>query len=252
MMLNVVINADDFGWDMSCSLAILEAYEKKYITTTTMMSTGAFFDDAVKLVKESGLKDFVGIHFDLTEGYPLTSEIRKDPFFCGSNGAFHMHVNRYRPLSSKQKKCVYEELNAQASRFIKTGLNIHHVDSHHHIHTAPFIYPILKKVMDAYGIKKVRISRNIGVMSVKKTVAKCFFNKFLIGKTNSYSNFLGSFDDFFEMKIEGNSGLVEIMCHPDYDVQGRLVDRCGDAPYDNPYGTELKDLLEVLNEKRST
>lgn len=249
-MLDIVVNADDFGWDKSCSLAILDAYEKKYITTTTMMSTGAFFDDAVKLAKESGLKDFVGIHFDLTEGYPLTSEIRNDPFFCGSNGAFHMHVNRYRPLSSKQKKCVYEELNAQASRFIKTGLNIHHVDSHHHIHTAPFIYPIFKMVMDAYGIKKIRISRNIGTMSVKKNVAKWLFNNILIGSANSYSDLFGSFEDFIETRIEGKSGLVEIMCHPDYDVQGHIVDRSGDAPYDKPFGIELKDLLEDLNEKK--
>jgi len=251
-MLDIVVNADDFGWDKSCSLAILEAYEKNYITTTTMMSTGAFFDDAVKLVKESRLKDFVGIHFDLTEGYSLTSEIRKAPFFCGSNGAFHMHVNRYKPLNKKQMECVYEELNAQVNRFLETGLSIHHADSHHHIHTAPFIYPIFKKVMDAYGIKKIRISRNIGVMSVKKTVAKWLFNNLLIGSQNAYSNFFGSFADYVETSIKNKSGLVEIMCHPDYNDQGLVVDRCGDAPYDNPYGTELKDLLEVLNEKRNT
>ena len=115
-MLDVTINADDYGWSKSCSLAILEAYEKKYITTTTMMSTGAFFDEAVKLIKDSGLKDHVGIHFDLTEGYPLTSRIRNEPFFCDSNGAFHMHVNWHVPLNIKQKDCVYEELCAQAER----------------------------------------------------------------------------------------------------------------------------------------
>ena len=249
-MVNVVVNADDFGWTMSCSLAILDAYEKKYINTSTMMSTGAFFDDAVRLVKDSGLKNYLGIHFDLTEGFPLTSEIRKDPFFCDSDGSFHMHIDRCRPLNKKQKDCVYEEVNAQVNRFLKTGLSIHHADSHHHIHTAPFIYPIFKKVMDAYGIKKIRISRNIGVMSFKKAVAKWLFNNILIGKANSYSDLFGSFEDFIETRIEGKSGLVEIMCHPDYDVQGHVVDRSGDAPYDSPFGIMLNDLLEKMNEKR--
>lgn len=249
-MLDVVINADDFGWNRSCSLAILEAYEKKYITTTTMMSTGVFFDEAVNLIKKSELKDYVGLHFDLTEGVPLTSGIRNDPFFCDSKGFFHDHVKRYFPLDRKQQHCVYEELKAQLNRFVKTGLNIHHVDSHHHIHTAPFIYPIFKKVMDAYGIKKIRISRNIGVMSVKKTVAKWLFNNLLIGSANSYSDLFGSFEDFIETRIEGKSGLVEIMCHPDYDVQGHIVDRSGDAPYDSPFGIKLNDLLEKMNEKR--
>ena len=41
-MVDIVVNADDFGWTKSCSLAILDAYEKKYINTSTIMSTGAF------------------------------------------------------------------------------------------------------------------------------------------------------------------------------------------------------------------
>ena len=249
-MLDIVVNADDFGWTKSCSLAILEAYEKKYINTSTMMSTGAFFDEAVKLVKKSGLKNYLGIHFDLTEGFPLTSEIRKDPFFCNSEGAFHMHVNRYKPLNKKQMEYVYEELNAQVNRFLETGLSIHHADSHHHIHTAPFIYPIFKKVMDAYGIKKIRISRNIGVMSFKKNIAKWLFNNILIGSANSYSDLFGSFEDFIETRIEGKSGLVEIMCHPDYNDQGHVVDRSKEDHYGRAWGFELKELLEKINEKR--
>lgn len=250
-MVDVVVNADDFGWTKSCSLAILDAYEKKYINTSTMMSTGAFFDDAVKLVKESGLKDYLGIHFDLTEGFPLTSEIRKDPFFCDADGAFHMHVNRYKPLDKKQMDWVYEELDAQVNRFLETGLKIHHADSHHHIHTAPFIYPIFKKVMGTHGIKKIRISRNIGAMSFKKRCAKWLFNTLLIGAQHAYSNFFGSFDDFIGTDIKGKFGLVEIMCHPDYDDQDRIIDRSGDASYERPFGIGLKELLEKLDEKRN-
>lgn len=248
-MLNVTINADDYGWSKSCSLAILEAYEKKYITTTTMMSTGDFFDEAVKLIRESGLKDHVGIHFDLTEGVPLTSRIRNEPFFCDSNGIFHMHVNWHVPLNKKQKDCVYEELCAQAERFIKTGLKVHHADSHHHIHTAPFIYPIYKKVVDDYGIEKIRISRNIGKMSFKTKVARSLiFNHLFIGNKRAYSNFFCFFEDI--SAINNKSGVLEIMCHPDYDEKGRLIDRDGESSYDSPFGLELKDLLETLNKKK--
>lgn len=249
-MVDVVVNADDFGWTKSCSLAILDAYEKKYINTSTMMSTGAFFGDAVKLVKETELKNNLGIHFDLTEGFPLTSEIRKDPFFCDSEGFFHMHVNRYKPLNKKQMDCVYEELNAQVNRFLETGLSIHHADSHHHIHTAPFLYPIFKKVMDTHGIKKIRISRNIGEISFLKKIAKRLTNNLLIGNKNAYSNFFGNFDDFLESVAKDSFGLVEIMCHPDYNDKGFIVDRSGNAPYDKPFGVELKELSEKLYEKK--
>ena len=76
------------------------------------------------------------------------------------------------------------------------------------------------------------------------------FNNLLIGSQNAYSNFFGSFADFAETTVKNRSGLVEIMCHADYDVQGHIVDRSGDAPYDSPFGIMLNDLLEKMNEKR--
>ena len=129
-------------------------------------------------------------------------------------------------------------------------MKVHHADAHHNIHTAPFIYPIYKKVMDAYGIEKNRISRNIGKMSFKTKVARCLiFNHLIIGKKRAYSNYFCDFDDITDSVVNDKSGLLEIMCHPDYDDQGHIVDRSAEAPYDRPFGIELKDLLEELNRK---
>ena len=113
----IIVNADDFGWSQSCSKAIISAFDQRLIQTTTMMSNGAYFEEAVALLEGSALKDHVGIHFDLTEGCPLTDAIKSDPFFCGTDGLFHMHVNRYTVLNREQKQHAYEELKAQAKRF---------------------------------------------------------------------------------------------------------------------------------------
>ena len=53
MKNQIIINADDFGWDESCSKAILSAFECGYISTSTMCVNGAYFEEAVSLIQNS-------------------------------------------------------------------------------------------------------------------------------------------------------------------------------------------------------
>jgi hypothetical protein len=41
---------------------------------------------------------------------------------------------------------------------------------------------------------------------------------------------------------------MEIMCHPDFDDNGLLIDRSNEALYDKPYGTELKQLMKAIED----
>ena len=104
MKNQIIINADDFGWDKSCSEAILSAFESGYISTATMCVNGAYFEEAVSRVKDSPYRDQIGIHINLTEGRPLTDGIRENPLFCDTDGNFIDFPHRYRFLSKKDKK----------------------------------------------------------------------------------------------------------------------------------------------------
>ena len=244
--MQFLINADDFGWSESCTKAILTSFENGWIQTSTMIAPGAFFAEAAEMVRSSGLKDALGIHFDLTEGTPLTDGIRHDPLFCGENGDFHMGAPRYKPLSRDTKKRVYDELKAQAKRFFDAGLSCHHADSHHHVHTAPFIFPIVLDVAREFGIRKLRITRDIGAISFPKNVLKKAFNARLRRLGVDYTDHFGSFEDAATLPRAGEE-TVEIMCHPDLDGEGVIVDRSGLAPYDAPFGENLKTLVETLH-----
>ena len=242
--MKTVVNADDFGWSESCTKAILSAFEAGYIQTTTMIAPGAYFEEAAELVRQSPLKDCLGIHFDLTEGTPLTDGMKSDPFFC-ENGQFHLHPQRYKPLSRETKKRVYEELKAQAQRFFDAGFSCHHADSHHHIHTSPFLFPIVREVAKEFAIPAFRITRDIGAVSFPKSLLKGLFNARLKRLGLAYTDHFGSFADAALAPASG--GVTEIMCHPDFDGTGALVDRSGEAPYDAPFGEELKKLVEKLH-----
>lgn len=248
-MIKAVINADDFGWTESSSKAIMEAFNNQLIYSTTIMSVGEYFDEAIEIIQNSDYKQRIGIHFDLTEGTPLTEDIKKDPFFC-ENAIFHMHINRFVPLTSEQKKHAYKELCAQAQRFRDTGLRVHHADSHHHIHTAPFLIPVFQKVLEEYGINKVRIHRNIGSIPFYKREIKKIYNTQLNRKGLAYSDYFGGFDDARSFNPIDDNSIIEIMCHPDFDINGALIDRNSNAPYDKPYGKELNRLVSEIIEMR--
>lgn len=217
----IIINADDFGLNESCTKAIIAAFERGLITDTTLLATGEAFDFALKEIKEKKLENKVGIHFNLTEGIPLTEEIKSCKLFV-EDGRFKGGFNRLKPLSYKEKKAVYEELTAQILKIKTSGITITHADSHHHIHTGLFIAPIIERVCKEHGIKKIRIHRNIGFIPIYKKIIKSLYNMRLQLNGFITTCYFGSMEDVENVGVCDN---LEIMVHPDFDKQGVLIDK---------------------------
>ena len=236
-MSQVIINADDFGLNKHCSKAIAQAFAEGRITDTTMMATGEYFDEAVTLAKEQGLIDKIGIHLNLTEGEPLTENIKNCPRFV-TCGRFNKQYNRTKKLSQAEKNAIYKELTAQAEKIQGAGIKITHADSHHHIHTGIFIAPIITQVCKEHGIDKIRLHRNIGNISAVKMFVKKKYNKWLRRQGFKTTEYFGSLNDIENIDIPDN---CEIMVHPDYDKDGVLIDR-QDEENGNPVGVKLPDL----------
>ena len=240
--MKLIINADDFGMTKSCTKAIFDAYNSGLITDTTMVANGEAFDFANELSKGHKIRESIGIHFNLTEGTPLTEDIKRYGKFV-SGGKFHGKVNRLKPLSKAERRAVYEELTAQIEKIEKAGIVVTHADSHHHIHTAVFIAPVVIKVCKEHGIKKIRLHRNIGNISAGKRVVKRIYNCCLKAKGFKTTKYFGSLQDI-ERSFPDNT--LEIMVHPDYDANGILIDRV-DMENGNPIGKGLEEQKERIS-----
>lgn len=237
--MKILINADDFGLNDSCTKAIIYAFQKKIITDTTMVGNGDAFELAIDLIKKFGLGEKIGIHFNLTEGKPLTDNILLCPeFVC--DGAFHGKINRVKPLNHYERQAVYKELTAQIERILKAEIPLSHADSHHHIHTGIFIAPIVKRVCQEHGIHKIRIHRNIGNIAVTKSIVKYIFNMWLRGNFRT-TQYFGSLEDIENYGLKDN---LEIMVHPDFNSEGLLIDRT-DIINGVPVGKILTQLPNV-------
>lgn len=123
-MKKIIINADDFGLNDSCTKAIGEAFKRKLITDTTMVANGEAIVTAVEMINKYGMQENIGIHFNLTEGKPLTEEIKKYPKFV-KDGMFHGKINRLTPLKKVEKEALHKELTAQIEALEKKILILH-------------------------------------------------------------------------------------------------------------------------------
>lgn len=235
--MGLIVNADDFGKDSATTSAILEAFEKGYIDRTTLMANMDGASEAAKRAKELGLMDKVGLHLNITEGYPLTEGIRSNPLICDSTGKFSAafyNRTKYRlymdELTISQ---IQEEFDAQIKRYHELGFTLNHIDSHHHVHTNYPVYKALKRLAKNYEFSSVRLSRNLykGGNPANK-VYKALYNSGVkkLGKSSteyfgSYRDFEAYFgeksDDAIKKFINGHS--IEIMVHPMY-TDGVLTD----------------------------
>ena len=73
----IIINADDFGMSAEANKAIVEAFEKNVISSTTLMANMSGFNEACELAHRHRLLGKIGVHLNLTSGYPLSEPIRK-------------------------------------------------------------------------------------------------------------------------------------------------------------------------------
>lgn len=110
----LIINGDDFGMDSSINTAVIKSFENLLISSTSLITNMPGFKDAEHLIHTNKVLDGnVGIHINITEGDPLTDEIRKCKRFCNKEGVYNN--KREQPiffLTTQEKNAVYKEIKA--------------------------------------------------------------------------------------------------------------------------------------------
>jgi hopanoid biosynthesis associated protein HpnK len=156
-MKQLILNADDFGLTRGVNEGIVRAYREGVLTSTTLMATGAAFDDAVTRAKENlGLG--VGCHLVLAGGQSVApkeqvgSLVDKEGFLPESLGIFLALVSAGRIRSEE----IEMELRAQIEKIRAAGIEPTHLDTHKHTHVHPRVMEAVGKVAQRSGIQKIR------------------------------------------------------------------------------------------------
>ena len=137
-MRKVVVNADDFGFTRDVNRGIVEAHRQGILTATTLMASGAAFDDAVRLARENPTLD-IGVHLVLVGEPPFPATV----------------AQLTRAVAFGRIR-IYDELQAQVRRILDTGLEPTHLDTHKHTHLLPPVLEAVAQLSEEYKIPWVR------------------------------------------------------------------------------------------------
>ena len=198
------------------------------------------FEAACELVHKYQLKHHIGIHLVLTEGYTLTDKIRKLPRFCGKEGRFCLsRTERVFRLNTDEKEALAEETKGQIAKCRKHQIPLTHLDSHSHVHEEWGVASVVIPVVLEERIPYVRLSRNFGSgITTVKRVYKYVFNLSLRSRGLAKTQYFGTQEDYYlyvKKLTNTRASLIswELMIHPLFDEQHRLVDYWLKKPLEN-------------------
>jgi chitin disaccharide deacetylase len=134
----LVVNADDFGFTPDVNQGIVEAHRNGILTSTTLMATGAAFDDAVRQAREYPSLD-IGCHLVLVGQPPFPSSV----------AALAQAV-------ALKRIQIYEALSAQVRKILDAGLQPTHLDTHKHTHLLPQVLDAVARLSQDFKIPWVR------------------------------------------------------------------------------------------------
>lgn len=231
----VIVNADDFGMSHGVNSAIVQSFKNNWISSATIMCTMPGFEEACNLIAEYNLHGKIGIHFNLSEGKPLTEKILKFPNFCNEAGLMYKSFKGHF-LTGEERTAVIEELQAQLDTLTGYGIIPTHADTHHHMHHFMGIGNALVSLVKKNNIPAVRLRFNWGKLSASRRFYSAVFNSMLrfagVAKTTYFCEIRSVTEELFRKKKP-----VEIMVHPFPGKDGKIVNYEG--------GNNFEELIEM-------
>jgi predicted glycoside hydrolase/deacetylase ChbG (UPF0249 family) len=213
-----IVNADDLGMSEQVNDAIFDLMSEKRISSATLLANAPALQHAVARVKHFPDCSF-GVHLNLTQFEPVKGG-PSARLIVDESGQLS-RANETASPSLGRLKAIHEEMCAQIELLVSLGVSISHFDSHHHVHTRPHIFPALKAVQKRYGIRKVRISKN--VYSPEQSLSKTMFlkkraynwalrNFYRTRTTEAFTELL----TFWQVRRHRTLGYssIELMVHP--------------------------------------
>ena len=215
MARKLIVNADDFGFTRDVNLGILEAHRDGILTATTLMATGAAFDDAIQIAREYPSLD-VGCHLVLVQGPGFPASVPQ----------------LIRAVAAKRIQ-PYEEFVKQIRRILDAGISPTHLDTHKHTHLLPPVLDAIARVSEEFKISWIRRPFDFPRQPGSIGVARRLVSGSLSVVRGRFARVLAkhhckSTDHFAGFKLTGNydardlaslirrlpEGSTEFMCHP--------------------------------------
>jgi hopanoid biosynthesis associated protein HpnK len=273
----VILTGDDFGLSIPVNEAIEKGHREGILTTASLMVGGRAASDAIDRARRfRSLK--VGLHLVLVDGRPVLPP-EAIPDLVGKGGRFPPRLARSGLrffFAARIRQQLGAEIEAQFRAFVKAGLSLDHVNTHHHMHLHPTVSGIIMKVGRDYGMKAMRLPYEPPLLSwraartalfrrfangiflslwtalLKSSLrrARISSNRFLFGMNDS-----GHMEKDLFLRILNHlpQGVSEIYFHPSAEPPGIGPDLVGSpsrGEFETLTSPEIRHALQAAGVKR--
>lgn len=230
----IIVNADDLGISKTVNREIERLHRLGVLSSATILANAPCVEE-VPLIHKRNPDLGLGVHLAATDFQALTSAVQSSNL-CDQQGVFYPDFRSRYQINMTQ--ILIEEWVAQINRLRSMGIEIDHVDSHHHVHTWPTVLPALREVVRRTGIHWVRNTRNLvpnaerkGIRAVAKYAGKSLWSRLAESFGMRMTRNFCSVTDLVHLEEQNSSwdwnGHLELMCHPGDNQSDEFVAEAG-------------------------
>ncbi|MGM9485403.1 ChbG/HpnK family deacetylase [Roseateles sp. NT4] len=152
----LTVCADDYGLGPAVDRGILALAEQRRINALSCLVTPPRWSVAGPALRDSSVA--TGLHFNLTEGVPLSSALREHwPHFP------RLGTLMTQAFLGRLPAALADEFQAQLQRFVTSvGRAPHFIDGHQHVHALPGVRPIVLAAAQSLGLPLRNTGRVLG------------------------------------------------------------------------------------------
>ncbi|GAW28035.1 MULTISPECIES: carbohydrate deacetylase [unclassified Carboxydocella] len=199
----LIVNGDDFGLSPGINEGVRRCHREGILTSTTILVNQPWAREAVDLSRECPALE-MGVHLNLTVGKALTDGRQFEPY--------PVLYERLQRASAEEIARFQEWAEAEWLAQIQTarswGLELSHLDSHHHVHGWPWLRPVALHLARLFDLP----------LRAPQEEAKAFFRQQGVATPDFFvEHFFGAgvTRENFEKILQGMAaGFTEVMTHP--------------------------------------
>lgn len=204
MSCPLIFNADDYGLSPAVSKGILRVAMGVVRSTTVIANLVTKAE--LEWLRKSPLK--AGAHLNLALGPPLTKSFPRG--LLNANRWFDkaLSLRKSTWVSRRARSAVAQEWSAQIALLQSHGIKLTHLDSHHHTHLLPTLFPIALDLAQQHGLAIRTRSLQYPAANRLGLATPCRFEEGYFGGQRI------SRDVILQLLAESSAGSTEVMCHP--------------------------------------
>jgi predicted glycoside hydrolase/deacetylase ChbG (UPF0249 family) len=158
-MKRLIVNADDLAADEARNAGIFEAIQQGRVTSVSLLPNGPALADALHRTRSLGRRTVsVGVHFNLSEGKPVSPDLR---LLTAPDGCFLGKAMTQRLLTRSGDQAlereISREMSAQIEVLLDSGIQISHLDGHQHIHLFLAAIAVAMRIAEEHRVPWMRI-----------------------------------------------------------------------------------------------